>query len=167
MSCSDLPLPDGATAWVNRHCGAWYDERALPALHPSFVYPEVCSALFSAPRVTVDATLIAACPQCEGRLPLRPVRFVGVTLDVCERCRGVWVDREESLTLLSSLHIYRPGTAGAAHYRSAAATPTMQRKNEPYTRCVRCGIEALVSDAIVTEHGFMCFVCGSAHARGA
>ncbi len=90
---------------------------------------------------------------------------MGVTLDVCDRCRGVWVDRDENLTLLSALHTHRMGTTGPAPYRSSAATPTMQRKDEPYARCARCGVEALVSDAIVTEHGFMCFACGSAHAR--
>lgn len=167
----DVPRPDGGTAWVDRcasvkACGVWYDESELPALHPSFAANEVCSALFTAPRVTVDAKLLIACPHCEERPPLTPVRFVGVTLDVCERCRGVWVDRDEVVALLNALHTHAPGFAVTpAHYRSAPVAATMNRKNEPYSVCVRCGAEVPSSEAMVTEHGFMCFACGSEHAR--
>jgi Zn-finger nucleic acid-binding protein len=165
MTLEDWPLPNGDVAWVNQHCGAWFEEAALPALHPSFTAAAVCAALYNAPRTTVDARLVATCPHCASRPTLTPVHFIGVTLDVCGVCRGVWVDHHEHITLLNALHLHTPGRVGAMHYRSAAVMPTMVRKNEPYTRCVRCGSEALVSDAMPTEHGFMCFACGSAHAR--
>jgi Zn-finger nucleic acid-binding protein len=167
----DVPLPDGGTAWVDRcasakSCGVWYDGRELPALHPAFLEGAVRNALAAAQRVAVDAALAIACPRCESRPPLAPVLFVGVTLDACESCQGVWVDRDEVAALMNALHTHAPGLRAApAHYRSAPVTPSMNRKNEPFARCVRCRVEFPSSEALYTERGFMCFACGSEHAR--
>ena len=38
------------------------------------------------------------CPVCS--VPLGPVQRVGIEIDVCPRCRGVWLDRGELQKLL-------------------------------------------------------------------
>ncbi len=38
------------------------------------------------------------CPVC--REPLGPVQRAGIEIDVCPRCRGVWLDRGELQKLL-------------------------------------------------------------------
>ena len=42
------------------------------------------------------------CPGCHAELA--PQTRVGVVVDVCERCAGVWMDRQEVLTLATELH---------------------------------------------------------------
>lgn len=167
----DVPLPDGGTAWVDRcnhirSCGLWYDARELAALHAGFASSEVRDALYAAPRHAVEAKSQIACPSCLEHPALAPVRFVGVTLNVCERCRGVWVDRGDVVTLMSAMRTHEPGFAAApASYRSAPVTASMSRRDAPYATCVRCGAEVPSAEAMVTEFGFMCFACGSEHAR--
>ena len=42
------------------------------------------------------------CPRCHAELA--PQTRVGVVVDVCERCVGVWMDRQAILTLATELH---------------------------------------------------------------
>jgi len=42
------------------------------------------------------------CPRCDGRLRERSMK--GLTIDVCEKCRGVWLDHGE---LEMILHVKR------------------------------------------------------------
>lgn len=59
----------------------------------------------SARRAELDAERAAReaeskrlhCPRCDGHLVER--KFHGVTIDVCDRCRGVWFDAGEMALL--------------------------------------------------------------------
>ncbi len=42
------------------------------------------------------------CPRCHAAL--MPQTRVGVVVDVCERCAGLWMDQLEVLTLATELH---------------------------------------------------------------
>ena len=55
------------------------------------------------------------CPRCHTELA--PQTRVGVVVDVCERCVGIWMDRQAILTLATELHALqrdvRPAVAAA------------------------------------------------------
>ena len=42
------------------------------------------------------------CPRCHAELA--PQTRVGVVVDVCERCAGIWMDQQAILTLATELH---------------------------------------------------------------
>ena len=42
------------------------------------------------------------CPRCHAGLA--PQTRVGVVVDVCERCAGFWMDRQEVLKMATELH---------------------------------------------------------------
>ena len=42
------------------------------------------------------------CPRCHAELA--PQTRVGVVVDVCERCAGIWMDRQAILTLATEFH---------------------------------------------------------------
>lgn len=164
----DTPRPDGETAWVERcerprPCGVWYDGVSLLALHARFADDEVSSALYAAPSVEVEPARRIACPRCDGRPPLAAVAFTGITLDVCARCRGLWIDREEYSALMLAMNLYAPTLQEAAGpvYRSARVQHAMIRGGD-WARCVRCHAEIAFADALFTERGLVCVPCGLA-----
>jgi Zn-finger nucleic acid-binding protein len=55
------------------------------------------------------------CPGCGGRLQERT--HVGVVVDICDRCRGIWLDRGELEKIVAVLH---------AHEREKASTRASQ-----------------------------------------
>jgi uncharacterized protein len=55
------------------------------------------------------------CPRCAGLLQERT--RVGVVVDICERCRGIWLDRGELEKIVAVLH---------AHERERASTRASQ-----------------------------------------
>lgn len=164
----DTPRPDGGSAWLERceqprPCGVWYDGSSLPALHARFADEEVASALYEAPNADVAPARRIECPRCEAHPPLTAVVFAGITLDVCERCRGLWVDREEYAALMHAMTLYSPTLREAAGpvYRSARVQRAMIRA-EDWARCVGCRAEIAFADALFTERGLVCVVCGLA-----
>jgi Zn-finger nucleic acid-binding protein len=169
LTTHDVPGPEGGTAWVKRcttgrQCGVWYQEADLAALHPQFADAQVRAALVTAPRD--GAAPPVPCPYCGDGRALAAVRFVGVTLDVCEYCHGVWVDLDEYATLMHALRTHVTGVAFApGPYRSVPTTAAMTRQDGQWARCVRCGGEAPYAEVLFTDRGFMCFACGSAYAR--
>lgn len=42
------------------------------------------------------------CPRCE--VPLNEITKTGVLVDVCDKCRGMWLDRGELEKISSRLH---------------------------------------------------------------
>lgn len=165
----DVPLLGVETAWVERcartaSCGIWYDERALAALHPRFAEASVLNALMSAPLATIAPAQEIACPRCGG-IKLTARLFAGITLDVCARCRGVWVDSAEHVALLNALRLHAPGVGLAAGAYRSAYTGTSMQRNTQWSRCVACQVEVPFADAMFTERGLMCVPCGLAHQR--
>jgi len=167
----DTPTPDGGTAWIERcdalkSCGYWYDAGQLPALHPSFAEHDVCAALFRTPKVEVGLAQRVKCHRCESTPELSAVKFVGITLDRCDACRGVWVDRDEYAALMNALRSHRAeGSMVLTHYRSAAPTTTMSRKPDTYTACVTCKSVVPYGEALFTSRGLMCLECGTRWAQ--
>ncbi len=167
----DMPTPDGGTAWIERcernaSCGCWYADGQLPALHASFAQPEVMAAFSRAPKVAVSDAQRVKCHRCESTPEMTAVQFVGITLDRCDECHGVWVDRDEYAALMHALQLRQTeGVMAPTHYRSAAVQTTLSRKPGAYARCVACKVEAAYSDVIFTERGLMCFACGTRHAQ--
>lgn len=167
----EMPTPDGGSAWIERcnthkSCGYWFDGGTLPALHPSFAQTEVSDALFLAPAVEEAVAQRVKCPRCPWRVEMSAVRFVGITLDRCVGCRGVWVDRDEYAALLHALQLHASEEKLApTHYRSAAVQTTMSRKPGAYATCVACKVEVPYGEAMFTERGLMCFACGTKYAQ--
>ncbi|MBV2365655.1 zf-TFIIB domain-containing protein [Streptomonospora nanhaiensis] len=62
------------------------------------------------------------CPKCPGTLSRRTL--VGVTVDQCEKCRGIFLDRGELEELLEAEHRWSRGYdasyTGGRHQRSDA-----------------------------------------------
>ena len=56
------------------------------------------------------------CPRCHAELA--PQTRVGVVVDVCERCAGIWMDRQAILTLATERHALQRDLRAAV-----AATP--------------------------------------------
>jgi uncharacterized protein len=50
------------------------------------------------------------CPVCTS--PLQPVDRGGIEIDVCSRCRGVWLDRGELDKLIAAASSYYGGRRG-------------------------------------------------------
>lgn len=50
------------------------------------------------------------CPVCQSEL--RPVDRGGIEIDVCTRCRGVWLDRGELDKLIAAAGNYYAGRRG-------------------------------------------------------
>lgn len=50
------------------------------------------------------------CPVCTSEL--RPVDRGGIEIDVCSRCRGVWLDRGELDKLIAAASTYYGGRRG-------------------------------------------------------
>lgn len=70
-----------------QNCGKEYPSKYY------FSTPQVCKECFERmPPATSDNKTLA-CPECRHRLAER--HKSGITVDVCENCRGVWFDEGE------------------------------------------------------------------------
>jgi len=58
------------------------------------------------------------CPRCGGLLQERT--RVGVVVDTCDRCRGIWLDRGELEKIVAVLHAHEQERASA---RASQAEP--------------------------------------------
>ena len=91
--------------------GLWFDGEELRQFLPSRALADkilgddgMIQELDGKPR---DATRERYCPRCEITLRESPV--MDVQVDVCFRCRGIWLDRGELSRLLKS---YKAGERG-------------------------------------------------------
>ncbi|GAB3212083.1 zf-TFIIB domain-containing protein [Marinactinospora thermotolerans] len=55
------------------------------------------------------------CPKCPGSLTRQ--NLVGVTVDQCQKCRGIFLDRGELEQLLEAEHRWSRGYETGAEYR--------------------------------------------------
>jgi Zn-finger nucleic acid-binding protein len=79
-------------------------------------------------EVTRDA---ASCPRCA--LPLDPCFFREQRIEVCQNCRGTWVDSDEFEVLASERDAYADDTLPQQFVRKPP------QAGPPYLPCVRCG----------------------------
>ncbi|MEW6282168.1 MAG: zf-TFIIB domain-containing protein [Candidatus Eremiobacterota bacterium] len=87
--------------------GFWFDGEELSRLFPS---ADLARRVFSqealAP-VPGTGTPPRACPRCAQ--PLKLTRALEVEVDVCRRCRGIWLDAGELLLLTKRFQEGRKG----------------------------------------------------------
>lgn len=145
-------------------CGIWYDADDLPGAHARFANKSVRDALLGT-LMTARASQneLVPCPRCLERglsRLLTPVRFLGVVLDLCEGCHGLWIDSSEYASLLSALQLYEPGQVEqGGHYRAAPVGQVMKRRAVPYARCALCKAQAPLADTLLSERGIVCVLC--------
>jgi Zn-finger nucleic acid-binding protein len=137
--------------------GTWYDRQELDQLLGRDLTPEFGRQLHGTSRRTAcaqcgaavvgsepfcpgcGASLTAKCPRCE--VELQVIRLVGVELDFCRACGGLWLDESEALTLAAVFAVRSP------------PPPTG-------ICCSRCGRTGLrPEDARCTEDGLVCNDC--------
>jgi Zn-finger nucleic acid-binding protein len=56
------------------------------------------------------------CPRCGVSLHERT--RVGVVVDICDRCRGIWLDRGEIEKIVAALHAHQREKASARQERA-------------------------------------------------
>src|SRR5436305_1979090 len=103
-----------------------------------------------------------ACPACGAAMDVRSV--AGVTVDVCGRCAGVWLDRGELTRVLEArkaerqaagLRAAAPGTArGCEPAQRTAARPCL-RCSAPMTQRPFGGAAVVVVDVCATHGVFL------------
>lgn len=87
------------------------------------------------------------CPSCEGTLRLQAV--VGVCIDVCDACHGVWFDDGELETYRQRIaHDGRPGSV-LANYSEGG----------PRRRCPSCAIDTLAERSVAGRPVLHCAGC--------
>lgn len=96
--------------------GLWLDDACLEA-----TFPELLDGMRSLARREADAAK-RTCPVCE--IDMSGFVLEGLTLDVCDRCSGVWVDSHEiqPLDVARAAVVARGELGPTGGYRTAAAT---------------------------------------------
>ncbi|MBN1774681.1 MAG: zf-TFIIB domain-containing protein [Deltaproteobacteria bacterium] len=137
--------------------GTWYDRRELDQLLGRDLSAEFgrlptgtarrtacaqCGAPVAGPEPFCPgcgASLTAHCPRCE--VELQSVRLVGVEIDFCPACGGLWLDESEVLALAAVFALRPDAPPGGL-------------------RCSRCGRSGLApSQATCREDGLVCDAC--------
>lgn len=77
--------------------GFWFDGEELARLFPS---PELFQRVFLHEQSAAppDPGGERTCPRCQTRLKL--TQALGLEIDVCRRCRGIWLDAGELMQLV-------------------------------------------------------------------
>lgn len=129
--------------------GIWLDEEALES---------VCPTLSDLPARRAEVMLtarrgagIAACPRCAA--PPHEVLVLGVAIDFCTACGGVWLDPGE--------YDEHGATARQAPRARAPYRETPIDRGDAIA-CVHCGAEVSRDRALVREHGPTCPPCNYA-----
>ena len=130
---------DGEAAFTLDHCtrcgGAWFDAGEVGRLRlasPDDLWRHIaqrdavhsmqchsCNTLLGRDRDACDAcgwTVTLDCPQCHETM--ESGQHLGLTLDACRRCKGVWFDHHELHTVWNaefSAALQRREHIGAAH----------------------------------------------------
>ena len=117
----------------NRCRGQWLDPGELEHLAPGWKTESLLASLSGAPgrcykaghaipveqeHCTECASPRARCPECAE--PLSMVKTAACLVDVCSRCRGLWLDSSE----LAALRRARPNVARAVAVGATAAVAT-------------------------------------------
>jgi Zn-finger nucleic acid-binding protein len=155
-----IPAGGGAPAEVHRcdRCkGVWLDEATLASICPTVSH-------LSAHRDEVVLTGapgagIAACPRC--RLTPYQVEVLGVTIDFCVHCNGVWLDGDEYEESMLDGGEARPAKRQSA-YRQAG-----NRVGRGEVKCVDCGAVVPIDRTFMRENGHTCSACNSRREIGA
>ena len=113
--------------------GQWLDPGELEQLAPGWKTESLLASLPEAPgrcykaghailveqeHCTQCASPRARCPECAE--PLSMVKTAACSVDVCGRCKGLWLEASE----LGALRRARPNVAGAVAVGAAAAVAT-------------------------------------------
>lgn len=149
---SVIPSGGGASTLIHRcdACqGIWLDGTTLTLLCPTVAH---------LPEHKHEVALlgergggIRTCPRC--RTTPYQVDVLGVPIDFCLQCQGVWLDGdeyEESMFEGES----RPARGGA--YRQSASDISRD-----HVKCVDCGNKVLIKITFLREHGHTCPPCNS------
>ncbi len=149
-------IPAGGGAPAEVHCcaackGVWLDEATLMAICPTVSH-------LAAHRDEVVLTGaagagIAVCPRC--RLTPYQVELLGVAIDFCVHCHGVWLDGDEYAESMLDGGEARPAQRRSA-YREAG-----NRVARGEVKCVDCGSVVPIDRTFMRENGHTCAACNS------
>jgi Zn-finger nucleic acid-binding protein len=144
------PVTGGAALMVH-HCGAcgglWMDREVLAVL---------CPTVSHLPEHRVEAALLgradtAACPRC--RASAVGVDVVGVEVDFCVRCGGVWLDADE----FEESELMGPASGSASGGGPYRRAPTSVRSSA--VACAHCGEQTPIARTLMRELGLVCPPC--------
>ncbi|MCC6521996.1 MAG: zf-TFIIB domain-containing protein [Polyangiaceae bacterium] len=98
---------------------------------------------------------VGTCPRCGSDTVDLP--YLGVALDVCSLCYGVWIDGDELEALAR--------TADRAAGRAAPEPPGGERAvaaaiADDHVACTACGTVVPLRRTLLTGRGVMCDACG-------
>ncbi len=89
------------------------------------------------------------CPSCSDH-HLKPVRALGVYLDQCESCEGIWFDEGEMTAFRSAQARSAGGQAPALGFKELS---------EPCAACPQCRADTLVSGEVGGLSVLRCTKC--------
>lgn len=106
-SLANRVLKGAAFQYCGECKGVWMDRKALTILHRQF--HRRVNALPASLKGPVEAPRIKSrnCPQCADVI-FRGFDFLGVALDRCPKCTGLWFDAGELSTTLTNYWKTRP-----------------------------------------------------------
>ncbi len=98
---------------------------------------------------------LSSCPKCgaTGRAGPHELDVVGVTIDFCRSCSGVYLERGEYEALMAAT---APPPERGPTYRSPPNGAVAQGKK---FSCLRCGVEKPLSDSVIVPKGLVCGSC--------
>jgi Zn-finger nucleic acid-binding protein len=138
--------------------GHWFDEYELAEVNDALGgVPFRMAEIGALGRVHPAAP---ACPRCGDRCA--ELMVLDVTIDVCRRCRGVWLDggEYEALARAAALEASRRAeTTGS--YRLAPRAAKAIRHG--VFACPRCEEDRPTADGLCTPRGLVCGPCFHAH----
>jgi Zn-finger nucleic acid-binding protein len=153
---SVVPAGGGASANIH-HCadckGIWLDGTVLVAICPTVAHlPDHRDEVALSGQRGAG---IAICPRCK-EIPYQ-LDVLGVPIDFCLRCHGVWLDGDEYEESLLDGAEARPAPRGGA-YRKAG-----NRVARGDVKCASCGTEVPMRRSFMREKGHTCANCNSTY----
>jgi Zn-finger nucleic acid-binding protein len=155
-----IPAGAGVPAEVHRceTCkGVWLDDATLLSICPT-----VAHLADHRDEVVLTGQAgggIAVCPRC--RLTPYQVEVLGVAIDFCIHCQGVWLDGDEYEESMLDGGEARPAKRQSA-YRQAG-----NRVARGEVKCVDCAAVVPIDRTFMREHGHTCAACNSRREIGA
>jgi Zn-finger nucleic acid-binding protein len=130
--------------------GVWLDGPTLTAICPTLAHlPEHRDEIA---LVGQKGAGIALCLRC-GATPFE-YRVIGVAIDFCIRCSGVWLDGDEyEESMLAGADAVAEQTRGGPYRRAASTVSTGEIK------CAYCGHSTDPKKTYMRERGPACSAC--------
>jgi Zn-finger nucleic acid-binding protein len=129
--------------------GLWLDKGEAAVVFPTVAYLERRHIEITA--LGKPGGALSRCPRCAGEL--FEFSIIGVLVDYCGGCNGVWLDAEDHTGFTRGLDQAADQARGSP-YRALEQVASAEQP-----RCVGCGAEARLGDMYVSFDGLACRRC--------